>query len=83
MKQLIYFSANWCAACHSMKPAIDQIAKLGIQVAQIDTDYDVSLTEQYKVKSIPTVVMLENGQEIKRYSGGALTESQLKNFING
>jgi thioredoxin 1 len=83
MKQLIYFSANWCAACQSMKPAIDQIAKSGIQVAKIDTDYDVSLTEQYKVKSIPTVVMLENGQEIKRYSGGALTESQLKNFING
>jgi thioredoxin 1 len=83
MKQLIYFSANWCAACQSMKPAIDQIVKSGIQVATIDTDYDVSLTEQYKVKSIPTVVMLENGQEIKRYSGGALTESQLKNFING
>ena len=48
-------------ACQSMKPAIDQIAKSGIQVAKIDTDYDVSLTEQYKVKSIPTVVMLENG----------------------
>ncbi len=41
------------------------------------------MSDVFKVKSIPTVVVLENGQEIKRYSGGALTESQLKNLING
>lgn len=81
MKQLIYFSANWCSACQSMTPAIDQLAKSKkIQVAKINTDYDVSLTEQYNVKSIPTVVILENGKEVNRHTGVLMYE-QLNKMI--
>jgi thioredoxin len=83
MKQLIFFSANWCAACQTVKPTIEQVSKqLGVQLAKIDTDYDVSLTQQYNIKSVPTLVLLENGQEIKRLVGNQ-PENKLKEFING
>lgn len=83
MKQLIFFSANWCAACQTVKPTVEQVSKqLGVQLAKVDTDYDVSLTQQYNIKSVPTLVLLENGQEIKRLVGNQ-PESKLKEFING
>ncbi len=48
----------------------------------IDVDYDVSLVEQYNVKSVPTTIILENNNEIKRYVG-SINANQLNNLING
>jgi thioredoxin 1 len=63
MKQAILFSANWCTSCQTMKPIIEQVTKeTNTKLVKIDTDYDVSLTQQYNVKSVPTLVILENGQ---------------------
>jgi len=81
MKQVLYFSANWCSACQSTTPSIDQLKKSGrAQVAKVDTDYDISLVEQYSVKSVPTTIILENGKEINRHTG-ALSLEQLNNLI--
>jgi len=83
MKQLIFFSANWCSACQAMKPTVEQISKqIKIPLNKIDTDYDVSNTDNYGVKSIPTLILLENGKEIKRIVG-AQSENQIKSLING
>ena len=83
MKQLIFFSANWCTACQVMKPTVEQISKqMGIPLNKIDTDYDVSYTADYGVKSVPTLILLENGQEIKRIVG-TQSENKIKEFING
>ena len=83
MKQLIFFSANWCSACQVMKPTVEQISKqMGIPLNKIDTDYDVSYTTDYGVRSVPTLILLENNQEIKR-TVGAQSENQIKSFING
>ena len=83
MKQLIFFSANWCSACQAMKPTVEQISKqMDIPLNKIDTDYDVSYTTDYGVRSVPTLILLENNQEIKR-TVGAQSENQIKSFING
>ena len=83
MKQVLYFTAQWCTACQGMTPIVEQLKKTKvIPVEKIDTDYDVTLTEQYNVTSIPTTVVLEDGKEIKRYSG-ALSYEQLNKLING
>lgn len=83
MRQILYFSANWCSACQATEPAVDQLKKSNLaQVAKVNTDYDVSLTEQYNVRSVPTVIVLENNKEVKRHSG-ALSFDQLKNLIKG
>jgi thiol-disulfide isomerase/thioredoxin len=50
MKQVLYFTAQWCTACQGMTPIVEQLKKTKvIPVEKIDTDYDVTLTEQYKV----------------------------------
>jgi thioredoxin-like negative regulator of GroEL len=83
MKQVLYFSAGWCSACKGVTPIIEQLVSTkSIPVNKIDTDYDVSYVEEYKIKSIPTIIVLENGNEIKRYTG-PITLAQLQNLING
>ena len=83
MKQVIYFSAKWCTACQTTTPIVESVKRSGeAQVAMVDVDYDVSLTEQYNIRSVPTTVILENGNEIKRVVG-SMSSEQLKNLING
>ena len=83
MKQVLYFSAKWCTACQTMTPTIDNLKKQDPNnVAKVDVDYDVSLVEQYNIKSVPTTVILENGNEVNRHVG-VLMDSQLKQLING
>lgn len=83
MKQVLYFSAKWCTACQATTPIVESVKRNGeAQVAMVDVDYDVSLTEQYNVKSVPTTVILENGNEIKRVVG-SMSSEQLKQLING
>ena len=83
MKQILYFTAGWCPSCQNMTPIIDQLKKTNsISVQKIDIDYDGIFVPKYNVKSVPTTIVLENGEEIKRYVG-ALTSIQLNNLING
>ena len=83
MKQVLYFSTAWCSACKTTSPIIEQLSKSGTaQVTKVDADYDVSLVEQYKIRSIPTIIVLEEGNEIKRYVG-AINYDQLTKLING
>jgi len=83
MKQVLYFSAKWCTACQATTPIIESLKSSNkAQVMIVDVDYDVSLTEQYNVKSVPTTVILENGNEIKRVVG-SINGDQLKQLING
>jgi len=83
MKQVIYFSAKWCTACQATTPILESIKKSGTaQVMMIDVDYDVSLTEQFNIRSVPTTVILENNNEVKRHVGSISLEN-LKQLING
>ena len=83
MKQILYFTAGWCPSCQNMTPIVDQLKKTNsISVQKIDIDYDGIFVPKYNVKSVPTTIVLENGEEIKRYVG-ALTSVQLNNLING
>jgi len=82
MKQVIYFSTGWCPSCQTTEPAIDQLKKSGVQVAKINADYDVSNVEKYSVRSVPTIIILENGNEVKRHTG-AISYDQLTKLIKG
>ena len=82
-KEILFFSANWCTACNAMAPIAGEVAKQnGIPFKKIDTDYDASLVSKYNIRSIPTAVLLENGNEIKR-TVGASTSTQFDSFLKG
>jgi len=81
MKKILYFSAEWCNPCVTLSPIVEQFKKQ-VSIDKINIDYDVTLVEKYNIKSIPTLVLLKDGNEIKRHTG-VLNYEQLNKFING
>ena len=82
MKQLLYFSAPWCGPCKSFGPTMDRVAGEGIPVSKINIDYDATAPAKYSIKSVPTVVLIQNGQEVKRFVG-VKPYQEVINFYNG
>lgn len=69
MKGFLYFSAEWCQPCKMLGPIMEQVTKQGIPVNKVNVDYEVTLTKQYNVTSVPTVILVEDGVEKTRFVG--------------
>lgn len=79
MKNLVIYSASWCSPCQQLKKTL-QSTDLGIPVNIIDIDEDpVSATEN-AIRGVPTLLLIEDNQVIRRKSG-AMTSQQLKDFV--
>jgi thioredoxin-like negative regulator of GroEL len=81
MKQLFYYSAPWCVPCQTLGPIMDQVSAV-IPVVKINIDYEANAAQQANVRSVPTVILVENGQEVRRFVG-ARSYQDVMNFING
>ena len=69
---LIDFYADWCGPCKMMSPIIDQIAEEkadSLKVGKVNVDENQDLAMQYGIMSIPTVVIIKNGQVEKTFVG--------------
>ena len=68
---LIDFFATWCGPCKMLSPVVDSIAEEHpeIKICKIDIDEEPSLTERFGIMSVPTLVVMKNG-EIVRTSVG-------------
>ena len=69
---LVDFYADWCAPCRILAPMMDEIAgdNIGrLVVAKVDTDRAPQVSQQYGIRSIPTVVMFKGGEEVGRSVG--------------
>jgi hypothetical protein len=81
MKQLWYFTADWCAPCKALGPTMNRVSEQ-ISVNKINIDYEADVVQKYGVRNIPTVILVENGQEVRRFSGNR-SYNDVMNFING
>jgi thioredoxin-like negative regulator of GroEL len=82
MKELFYYTAGWCQHCQALSPTLEDIGRQ-IPVRTQNVDYvDPAVLTEAKVKNIPTVVLVENGQEIKRFVG-VKSHSEIINWLNG
>ncbi len=71
-KVLIDFYADWCGPCKMMSPVIDQIAEEKaeqIKVGKINVDENQDLAMEYDVMSIPTIIIMNNGEVEKTFIG--------------
>ena len=80
MKQLFYFSAAWCQPCQTLGPIMDQVSSQ-VSVQKINVDYEADVITKFGVKNIPTVILVENGQEVRRFTG-VKSYNDILNFIN-
>jgi thioredoxin 1 len=81
MKQLFYFSADWCQPCKALGPTMDRVSGQ-IQINKINIDYEADVVQKYGVRNIPTVILVENGQEVRRFTGNR-SYNDIISFING
>ena len=80
MKTMKYFSATWCGPCKTFKPVMNEISGEGHSGEFIDIDQSQDLAQKYNVRSVPTVVVEENGVEIDRIIG-AVSKEQIVNKL--
>jgi thioredoxin 1 len=77
-KVLIKFSASWCSPCKVLTSIIENNPP-SIPIVEIDIDQDYELADKYKVRGVPTLIVFENGEELKR-KVGLITAVQLRDF---
>ena len=66
---LIDFWATWCGPCMRQGPIVEELAQEGYSVGKVDVDQEPGLVQQFKVMSIPTLLIFKDGKEVQRFIG--------------
>ena len=82
MRHILYFTADWCNPCAKTKPIVEELNKdsSDVKFQVIDSDIESAMARSFEVRSIPTFIVIEDGQEIKRVSGSQ-TKEQLQGLM--
>ena len=79
---LIDFWATWCGPCMRQGPIVEALAEEGYAVGKVDVDQNMALAQQFRVVSIPTLILFEDGAEVKRFVG-LTSKEELKSALEG
>jgi thioredoxin 1 len=79
---LIDFGALWCGPCKKLVPTIDELNEelTDISFAKVDIDVLPSVTEDFEVEGVPTLVLFKDGKEVDR-KVGAMGKTALKIWL--
>ncbi len=84
---LIDFWATWCGPCRMIAPIVEELAKEyegKLKVFKLDVDNNQKTAMTYGIRSIPTVVIVKNGEEVDRILGAVPKQQfvdRIKNHI--
>lgn len=75
---LVDFFATWCGPCRMIAPLLEEIAAEHpeYKIVKIDVDEAPELASKYEIMNIPTLLVIKNGEVVKRHTG-ALPKAQL------
>ena len=79
---LIDFWASWCGPCRMLSPIVDEIAEErgDIKVCKVNVDDEQELAGRFGVMSIPTLIVMQNGQ-LKNKSVGVIPKEKILSLI--
>ena len=68
---LVDFFATWCGPCRALMPIIEQIAseRKDVKVCTVNVDEQRELAERFRVVSIPTLLLMKDGEIVNRVQG--------------
>ena len=79
---LIDFWATWCGPCMRQGPVVEELADEGYAVGKVDVDQNMALAQQFRVVSIPTLILFKDGAEAQRFVG-LTSKEELKSALEG
>lgn len=79
MKKVLKFSASWCGPCKMLSKVLEEVNS-PIEIEEIDIDQNLDLARQHNIRGVPTLVMYNNGMEVKRVSG-LLNKAEIENWL--
>lgn len=80
---LVDFYADWCGPCKMMAPVVDELAgeyEGKIKVGKINVDNCQDIAGKYGIMTIPTFMVIKNGEVLERVSG-AFPKAQIEDLI--
>ena len=83
MNHIFYFTADWCAPCKRTKPIVEELNResADVRFQIIDVDIEGELVRKFEVKTVPTFIVIRDGQEINRATGPK-TREQLEGLMS-
>ena len=81
---LVDFWAPWCGPCRTVGPIIEELAGsyVGkVKVGKLNTDHNPIIASKYAIRSIPTILLLKNGEVVGNLMG-AVPKSEFEKMIN-
>ena len=81
---IVDFWAEWCGPCKMIGPILEELALEmdgKIEIVKVDVDNNRQTAMKYAIRSIPTLIIIKNGDVAAQHIGAA-SKAQLENFIN-
>lgn len=80
---VVDFFANWCGPCNMLAPILEEVQEemKNIKIVKVDIDENPNVSQEYRVKNIPTIKIFKNGEELST-NVGFLPKGSLIDIIN-